>query len=204
MAGMGQGRGSRQLWGPCESTRVSTAADVSSLRLPSPLHPPVDVLSATGCRMRGRSPVLSRLACLWLCPGPSMRSGCTVLSSHRRCAPRSSVTSVQGPAIPLHRLRLAVPDPRGSGPGPWRDAFPKLLRSQLPWPFVSVHLMPWRGLATVGHVVHPCKWQPWVPCLSKGSGLQRLRFWLGRRSGNGLAGAHRLLWAQGCLSALQV
>lgn len=137
--------------------RGSAAADVSSLRLTSLLHPPV------GC------PVCTWVPDVWPFPfplkagfcvavsRPSVRSGCTVLSPHRRSALGSSVTSVQGPAVPLHTLHLTVPDARESGPGPWHDAFPKLLGLQLPRPFVSVRLMPRRGMVTVGHVARPCK-----------------------------------------------
>uniref|UniRef100_A0A663DPG6 VWFD domain-containing protein n=1 Tax=Aquila chrysaetos chrysaetos TaxID=223781 RepID=A0A663DPG6_AQUCH len=46
---------------------------------------PDGVVSATGCQMCGRAPFPSRLPCLWQRPrGPSMWSGCTVLSPHRR------------------------------------------------------------------------------------------------------------------------
>lgn len=43
------------------------------------------------------------------------------------------------------------------------------------------------------HGAHSCKRQPWVLCLSEESKLQRLRFWLGRRSRNDVVGVHRLL-----------
>jgi len=158
MAGMGRGRGGRQLW-ECVCECVEAPQQQTCRPCVSPLcftHQWA-VLPATECPACGRFPLPLRagLPVAVSRPFPALRV-------HGALSPQALCSGVlsdlcAGPAIPLHTLHLALPDPRESGPGPWHDASRKLLRSQLPWPFISVLLMPQRGTVALGLVAHPCK-----------------------------------------------
>lgn len=95
--------------------------------------------------------------------------------------------------------KMRVPDPRESGLTLGRMLFIRIATGSI------VCLCPpetREGNGACGPCVPPFQVTAMGACLSEGSGLQKLRLWLGRRSGNAVAAVNRLQGTQGCVSAL--